>query len=424
MPQEYWGFIKDPIYGYIQITGTERSIIDTRPVQRLRRLRQLAGSEYVYPGANHTRFEHSLGVMHLAGVLSKRLPVGLKDDEIETVMLAGLLHDVGHGPFSHVFEPLLIRNLEKTHEDLTTWIVEESELADVIQKEGYDPHVVGRLAAGRLNKPRMEFMDQIIRSTIDVDKMDFIVRDSYHTGAEYGRVDISRLIYTMDLLDGNLAVDATAIPTLEAFLIARMESFRTIYFHRVARAVQIMLEKALEKANDELKLTDFDSPEEYLSLDDYTVWSSLRTCKKSKEIIRAIEERRLLKNAYEKVFFTRDKLVTSIFTNETVRDRIEEEIATKARVKPEHVTIDVPSLPSVPYYHSVDIEPMDIPVFYKTKTGERVPQRLEDLSRVIGVLRVFMSIVRVYTEESHRGEVAEAAKKVFGALPSEAKVSF
>ncbi len=115
MPKEYWGEIKDPVHGYVYITKKEKTIIDSYPVQRLHRLRQLAGAEYVYPGANHTRFEHSVGVMHLAGeVISNPNISGLVDeDETEVIRIAALLHDVGHGPFSHVFENLLTRELNQ-----------------------------------------------------------------------------------------------------------------------------------------------------------------------------------------------------------------------------------------------------------------------------------------------------------------------
>src|SRR5438270_14058591 len=105
-----WGFIKDPIHGYVRISEAEKTIIDTRPVQRLRRLRQLAGSESVYPAANHTRFEHVVGAMHLAGVLSEVLPTHLDVHTQEQMRLAALLHDIGHGPFSRAFEPLLARH--------------------------------------------------------------------------------------------------------------------------------------------------------------------------------------------------------------------------------------------------------------------------------------------------------------------------
>jgi len=424
MGSQYWGFIKDPLYGYIRITEVERKVIDTQPVQRLRRIKQLSGAEYAYPAANHTRFEHSLGTMYLAGVLAQSIPVDLSDQEVQKIRLAALLHDVGHAPFSHLFEPLLTKYLGKTHEDMAFWIITESELSSALRAEGFDPNEVGKLAVGKLGDSQHPFLDQIIRSSVDVDKMDFIVRDSYHTGAGYGYVDIFRLIYTMDILDGNLAVDVTAIPTLETFLLARLESFRAIYFHRAARAVQIMMLKALEQARDELDIEKIKTPETYLTLDDYYVWSILKRCKKSRGIMQDIEQRRLLKCAYERTFFAKDELFASVLTNEAVRKQIEDEIAAKARVSSEDVSIDVPSLPSVPYHYAIEIEPMDIPVFSKTKSGEKISQRLTELSKVVDVLKVFMNVIRVYTKESYRNDVMKAAEKVFGKPQLHDQVSY
>ena len=424
MGSQYWGFIKDPLYGYIRITEVERKVIDTQPVQRLRRIKQLSGAEYAYPAANHTRFEHSLGTMYLAGVLAQSIPVDLSDQEVQKIRLAALLHDVGHAPFSHLFEPLLTKYLGKTHEDMAFWIITESELSSALRAEGFDPNEVGKLAVGKLGDSQHPFLDQIIRSSVDVDKMDFIVRDSYHTGAGYGYVDIFRLIYTMDILDGNLAVDVTAIPTLETFLLARLESFRAIYFHRAARAVQIMMLKALEQARDELDIEKIKTPETYLTLDDYYVWSILKRCKRSRGIMQDIEQRRLLKCAYERTFFAKDELFASVLTNEAVRKQIEDEIAAKARVSSEDVSIDVPSLPSVPYHYAIEIEPMDIPVFSKTKSGEKISQRLTELSKVVDVLKVFMNVIRVYTKESYRNDVMKAAEKVFGKPQLHDQVSY
>ena len=419
-----WSFIKDPIHGYIRISETERTIIDTRPVQRLRRLRQLAGSEFVYPAANHSRFEHVLGAMHLAGSLSDVLPTHLDAHDREQMRLAALLHDVGHGPFSHVFEPLMVKHLKKTHEDFVPWLVNETEVADNLNKAGFSARKVGLLAVGRLRDRRRPYLDQIISSSVDVDKMDFLVRDSFHTGAGYGSIDVHRFLYTMDVIKGNLSVDGRAVATLESFLLARLESFRTIYFHRASRAVQIMLVQALEAAKDELKLLTFDEPDDYLKLDDYKVWTELKDCKKSKRIMQDLEARRLLKCAYEKTIIAPEELVSNVITNEGVRQNIQNEIAKKANVKTEDVTIDVPTLPSVPYHNAVEIQPLDIPVFTRGPTGKKRIVQLTEVSRVIGVLRTFMNLVRVYTKEQHRSKVESAAKQILGETPKSVKTSY
>jgi HD superfamily phosphohydrolase len=390
--RRYWGEIKDPVHGYVYINEAEKQLIDSYPVQRLRRLRQLAGSEFVYSGANHTRFEHSIGVMYLAGELTENQNLSqlLSEEEIQIVRMAALLHDVGHGPFSHVFEHLLVKFLKKTHEDMTQWLIQKSELHDIINGLGYDADAVAKLAVGKLRNPGKAFLDQIIQSAVDVDKLDFVVRDTYHTGAEYGYVDVFRLIHM------------------------RLESFRSIYFHRVGRAAQIMLATAMEAANEELGLVAFESPEEYLALNDYTVWTKLKECKKSRAIMDNLERRKLLKCAYDKTFYAREKMVTSIFSVDEIRDQMRNKIASEAGIEPQAIVIDVPTVPSVPYHHSDLLEPMEIPVFQKTRTGEKIPLRLSDISSVFDVLK----------DEKYVDKVSVAAANVIGGTPSSAKISF
>jgi HD superfamily phosphohydrolase len=426
MPKAYWGEIKDPVHGYVYINEAEKEIIDSYPMQRLRRLRQLAGSEYVYPGANHTRFEHCIGVMYLAGkaVENPNLSRMVSDEEVDMARVAALLHDVGHGPFSHVFEQLLIRDLEKTHEDITSWIIEKGELSDKIAKMGYKPEELGQLAVGKLHKPGKAFLDQIISSGVDVDKQDFIVRDTFHTGAEYGFIDVFRLIHALDVLGEDLAVETGALSALEAFMIARIESFKSIYFHRVGRAAQIMLAMAMEKADMELGLTAFKTPEEYLVMDDYTVWAALKNCAASKRIIDDLEHRRMLKCAYERTFYEKDAMVSNIFGREAYRRQMQSEIAKEAGVETDAVVIDVPTVPSVPYHHAVLMESMEIPVFSRSQNGTKTPYRLSDISKIIENLKGFINILRVYTNGADREKVERATEKILGRIPTTAKISY
>lgn len=426
MPRAYWGEIKDPVHGFVYITENEKELIDTYAVQRMRRLRQLAGSEFVYPGGNHTRFEHCLGVMYLAGRVAENHNLSriVSDEDAEIIRVSGLLHDVGHGPFSHVFEQLLIKDLEKTHEDITSWIIEKSELGEKLSEMGFNSDEVSKLAVGKLHKPNRAFWDQIISSAVDVDKQDFIVRDTYHTGAEYGFIDVFRLIHALDVLGENLAVEVGALSALEAFIIARIESFKSIYFHRVGRAAQIMLATAMEKANGELGLTAFQSPEEYLAMDDSTVWVKLKDCDKSKRIIEDLERRRLLKCAYERTFYEKDTMVSNIFGREASRLQMQAEIAKEAGVDVDAVLIDVPTVPSVPYHHAALMESMEIPVFSRSQEGEKRLLRLSEISKIFETLKGFINILRVYTSTADRERVERAAEKILGRIPTKAKISY
>jgi HD superfamily phosphohydrolase len=417
-----WGFVKDPLYGYIKISQFEKKVIDTFPVQRLRRIRQLSGAEYVYPAANHTRFEHSLGAMHLAGLISENHALNLNDNIAQTLKFAGLLHDIGHGPFSHVFDQILIKYLNKTHEDMTVQLIKKTEVGDVLGSR-FDVDKISELAIGRLKEKKFSFINQVISSAFDVDKMDFVPRDSYHTGAEYGYTDIFRLIHAMDVYGTNLTINSAALPTLEAFLLARLQSFKTIYFHKASRAAQIMLVKALEQTQEELSFTKINSMDDYLKLDDNFVWYQLKSCSKSANIIKNLETRQLLKCAFETVLYTKDTLVTSIFTKESVRKNLEEEIANSADIESEQVTIDVPSLPSVPYSPSA-LEPMDFPISFDQEKGKTQIKRVGELSRIIEVLKVYMNIIRVYTNKKYRKSVREAAAKILKDLPSETTISY
>jgi hypothetical protein len=364
--------------------------------------------------------------MYLAGEVLENPNISriVSDDEVDACRISALLHDVGHGPFSHVFEQLLIKDLDKTHEDITSWIVEKSEVGDKLSKMGYNPKEIAGLAVGKLHKKDRAFLDQIISSAVDVDKQDFIVRDTYHTGAEYGFIDVFRLIHALDVLGENLAVELGALSALEAFMIARIESFKSIYFHRVGRAAQIMLATAMEKANSELGLTAFKTPEEYLALDDYTVWSALKKCKASKGIIADLERRRMLKCAYERTFYEKDTMISNIFGRESYRRQMQVEIAKEAGVNPEAVIIDVPTVPSVPYHHAVLMESMEIPVFSRSQSGTKTLQRLSEISKIFETLKGFMNILRVYTDEADREKIEKATGKILGKIPSAAKISF
>ncbi|MEM1885342.1 MAG: HD domain-containing protein, partial [Candidatus Jordarchaeales archaeon] len=397
--------------------------IATGSAQRMRRIRQLAGSEFVYPAGVHTRFEHSLGVMHLSNLMAESLVSKgyLESDAVEMIKIAGLLHDVGHGPFSHVFEALLIRHLKKTHEDITMEIITQTSLKDAVESIGLNAKDVALLAVGKLQKKHKEFLSQIISSSIDCDKLDYILRDSYHTGGEFASIDVFRLIHTIDLHEGNLAVDLVALPTLESFLVARVELFRSIYFHKASRAAQILLEKGLEKVNEEINIVKV-SPQEYLNYDDYSVWGLMLQCKGSKPYIERLKMRDLPKVSYEKIFFVRNGVFSAIMTKEAIKRRLEEEIAEEAGVDVENVYIDVPTLPSVPYHRTMDEDAANLPIVQRGKDGRKRVLRLEDVSNIVSVMKGFLNIIRVYTDEKYREVVAKASEKLLGE-PFSAKIS-
>jgi HD superfamily phosphohydrolase len=185
-----------------------------------------------------------------------------------------------------------------------------------------------------------------------------------------------------------------------------------------------MLAMAMEKADRELGLTAFKTPEEYLVMDDYTVWAALKNCEASKGIINDLEHRRMLKCAYERTFYEKDTMVSNIFGREAYRRQMQSEIAREAGVETDAVVIDVPTVPSVPYHHAVLMESMEIPVFSRNQTGTKTPCRLSDVSKIIENLKGFINILRVYTNAEDRAKVERATAKILGKIPTTAKISY
>jgi HD superfamily phosphohydrolase len=426
------GEIRDPVHGYIFMSEIERSLIDSRPVQRLRRIKQLSASYFTYPGAEHSRFSHSLGVMHLAGILGKHLEERgyVHEDEVQKVRIAGLLHDIGHGPFSHMFEELLAKYRNVTHEDLAQWLIKETQLKEILEKQGYATEEMSKLAIGRADLGDMSFLNQIIASQFDVDVMDYLVRDSHFTGVEYGNIDVMRLINSLDVIDGQLAMDVTTLYALEAFVIARYEMFKAVYFHRSVRAAEVMIIRAMDYANDELDLTSFKKPEQYLRLDDSSVLHSLLSLKgmRKKKLKKAYEmasmyyDRRLFKCVHEVIVHHRNEFLTNMMSREEVRRQLALEIGEKAAIDPDYIIIDVPTVPSVPYY-PLQGQPSEMPVFQKALDGSRKLKRVSDYSQLINVLIGYMDVVRVYTAPQFRAEVSEATSEVFGKQPYSTKIT-
>ncbi|MFX0113030.1 MAG: HD domain-containing protein [Candidatus Hodarchaeota archaeon] len=414
--------VRCPIHGYIRLSDLERQILDSAPVQRMRRLRQLAGSEYVYPGANHTRLEHCLGAMYLAGQLGSELlaaEADIEKEDIRDLRLAALMHDIGHGPFSHLFEAIL-EKLDKTHEDLSIWLIQDSEIAGILEKYEIEVHRQSQLSVGRRPADSRSFISEIIASAIDVDKQDFVIRDSFHTGATYGvGVDIARLNRLIDVFDGHLAVDIRALSVLETFIIARIQSFRSIYFHTTARAAQIMISRALECLYDEGCNFGLDSVEEYIKMDDYTLWGLLSNSQAAEPYIDALRRRKLLKCAYETYSLFESSFQTRILTSETIRKQVQHEIAEESSVDLNDVYVDVPTIPSVPSLGGIAVR-----LFRRNRqTGELIQRSLQEESRVIKVLEGIFAVTRVYSSQENRERVGKAARKVFGAPAYSERIS-
>jgi len=231
--------IIDPIHDFIRIYDHELAIIDNPIFQRLRRIRQLSGAHLTYPSAQHTRFEHSLGVLHIASQAGQALKEKgiLKQDQIEILRLAGLLHDIGHGPFSHLFEEI-IQQKKISHEDFGKNIILKSTIGDTLSKNGFDKRTITKIAFG---DSKYQYMNEIVSGALSADMMDYLLRDGYFTGAEHAKIDHKRLTQSLDVHKKKLALERSALYSFESMMHSRYQMFKAVYFHKTVRAAEVML---------------------------------------------------------------------------------------------------------------------------------------------------------------------------------------
>lgn len=259
--------VRDPIYGYIRLTALELKIINTKIFQRLRFIKQTPGVSYVYPGGVNTRFLHSLGACHLAGRIGEEIKLG--ERELQTVRLAALLHDIGHGPFSHVFDDFLEKRgvviddgKPLTHENIGSKILENSNIKRILKESKYKfrPEEIIQIAWGEKSKearpPNYEVKRGIIAGWFDVDRLDFITRDAYFCGVEYGALDVERIVSNLKIFRNNLTLRKRAVWAFEHLYIQRWNMFRAVYFHRTGRAWETQLLETLLILDNKLNISE------------------------------------------------------------------------------------------------------------------------------------------------------------------------
>jgi HD superfamily phosphohydrolase len=304
--------IRDPIHGSVEITPEERTIIDSRFYQRLRHIKQLGFADLAFPGATHSRYSHGIGAMHVASRLfdalfrERRLAPEERARLRQTLRLAVLLHDLGHAPLSHATERMLParsalglpgwtgegEGSRATHEDMTLMLILTSDLARLIERAfaalGILPEHVASLICGRGPSASTAFvvdgvdhaplLRQVVSSELDADRMDYLIRDSFYTGVNYGRYDFDWLIQNVAPVEQQgqliLGISHKAVLAFEDFLLSRYHMFVSVYYHNTCINFERMLARFFTEASDEYRLEA--SAEEYIQADDIQLIATLR----------------------------------------------------------------------------------------------------------------------------------------------------
>ncbi|CAB4467412.1 HD-domain/PDEase-like protein [Rhizophagus irregularis] len=405
--------IQDPIHGLMEFDNWIVKFIDTEHFQRLRSIKQLGTTYYVYPGASHNRFEHCLGVAYLAHSLVKRIretqhDLGCSDKDLKCVTLAALCHDLGHGPFSHLFEVFIkMRRPDRkwTHEEASIMMFddllkEHKEIAYDLDDE--DKLFIKDLITGK--KPedtgnRSPYLFDVVankRNSIDVDKFDYLARDCYYLGMK-SVFDFSRLMNYSRVSDDQITYDFKESYNIYELFHTRYSLHKKAYNHRVGKAIDYMILDALIAADPVLEISkSIDKPSEYLKMDD-TILNRIEysdsddpDLKKSKEIIRRIRKRDLYKFVDEflvpkdlKGKFEKDK-ITKIITDQLEHDGL----------KKEYVIVDILIL----NYGKKEENPIDNVKFYDKNQPNLKVFKLESSQVSYLVPELFEELnIRIFT---------------------------
>lgn len=298
--------IRDSIHGFIRADALETALLDSRPMQRLRFVRQLGWSFLVFPGAEHNRFSHVLGTMHLAGRLYDALaakgvgdlPADPRCRERRLVRVAALLHDIGHAPFSHSAEDLFDGDLD--HEDMTCLLLKTPEMQEIFAEkgDGIDGSAVIRLLRKEGTKEE-RLLSEIVTGELDVDKMDYLQRDSFHCGVRYGLFDLERLLDVVipvadpDTGAWRIGIDHGGVHALEALVMARYYMFTQVYFNATGKVMELHYAEWLRSENRTWPA----DPEAFLEYDDVALLAAMRRSKNRHA--RALVDRQRFKLAFE-----------------------------------------------------------------------------------------------------------------------------
>jgi HD superfamily phosphohydrolase len=408
--------VRDPIHGDIKITGILVDLLQTPEVQRLHNIKQLGFAHLVFPGAHHTRFEHSLGSSMIASQIADIL--ALNDKEKELITCAAQLHDIGHGPFSHTLESILMERFGVDHVDLTEKLIlgnydildakeqqfiSAPKVHEILDKHQVNEKDIVNIIRGKLSKK--SYLSQLLNSTIDVDQLDYLMRDAYYTGVAYGMIDLQRLLQTIMIHKGNLTMMRKGVNVVENILMARALMYSSVYFHKTVRIPELMLSKALEEIPDA-------EPFEFFRMTDAEIMTSLKTMGQfQQEIITRLKYRDLFKQAYAVSLQDLDKQglkAVKRLEDMSTRRQKERELEDAFCIPEGHIIIDIPRpelLRAEPRINKTDIQVMD----------RNEIKSLDDFTPVAKAIRSRIApdwAIMLITDEKYRKIVAKKSERI------------
>ena len=428
---EFEKIVRDPLLGYVQLTRQEVMLIDTPLFQRLRRIKQLAYTHLVYPAAVHSRFEHSLGVLETAFRIAQRIPSLNSDtDKLRRIRYAALLHDLGHGPYSHVFEDAIARftkNPKFSHEQITRDILQTNNEVRSIINPDVDG-VLDLLKEGQKN--RVEY--GIISGPLDADKLDYLQRDSYHAGVAYGVFDAVRVLYTLKEIKGKvlgaeesyLGADMKGREAIIGMLLAHYYMHEAVYSHKTRRIADAMLIRSIELALREKTLDQnfFDyKPEDseflgnYQALDDQKLDDILLKTSKGEAlaITQNLKNRVLFKAALGKDLSAFEPRRRDYFLRMGLPEieKLEEQIGEHIKVDPSRVIMDRQSIMNPLYREPGGIPPRVEQILFQEKG--KSPKELSDVpSPISGTAMKFVERLWVFVPVKNNEEKERIGKEL------------
>jgi HD superfamily phosphohydrolase len=428
--------IHDSVHGSVKLSGVYLDLLQRAEVQRLHGVHQLGLAYLVFPGAHHTRMEHSLGTYQIASRMAVALEI--PENERNGVLAAAMLHDIGHAPYSHTLECVLEERTGMTHTDIGKALIkgelrtidpkegeiigDQGTIAELLEAEGISSELVTDLIvsprgpdmSGQKKLPldglqtyfnENNYLRQVIHGPVDADQMDYLLRDAYYTGVAHGTIDIDRIMDTIELHHGDIAVRKSGVVAIEGLMVARALMYTSVYFHHTVRIAEMMLCKAVENASESV-------------IEDIQIQTDARLSERllqdggsAGRIMTLLKYRHLYKRAYSMLISDLDpEQLDSLLplTTYAKRKDVERQIAEKAGVEESEVILDMPERELL--ITEPRIGKTEVPII----NGDRVRplSKYSPLAKAIQTRSVNDWAVMVSTPGTNRERVQKAAEKI------------